>query len=846
MAVDVKPTLRTVKQIVDKDGTAFKATLTSGVWVGHEQVFSRPQEGNKITPFVTGAEYFSDLVESIRGARSEICILGWQVNWDAMLAPGLRLYDVLLEAAKKNVKIFVMPWDDSKPMLTYDTQTKAVLESINAHPEVKADLVNVLLSKSLASKNNGYFSHHQKQVIVDRAIAYIGGIDLAYGRYDDATYDLRCNASGREVLNRYNSCVPSLQRLATDLLVDPDRMTGFWDRYKRDTSYAPTNATVEMRKVAAGGWQMPYATPGTVGIAVNSVTGVSKFEHNAPLPMTLDPVRQPRMPWQDVHTRIEGPSVSDLLRNFVVRWNASGGARMPMPRHPSEYEKVGNAYIQVLRSAPATMREAEYRAQLPRPAVAPAGGTEDDIHRAMVQLIEKSSRFIYIESQFFVSAFGEEAKTKDPDLSPAAQFIGTFGGADQNGSAGLAAKLDQDSHAHLRREGLKPYIEVDTRDAYRPPSNKVCLALVKRIERAILDASSPNFHVYITIPVHPEGSFMNTAFIAVQIYWTMQTISFGTNSLLNGIRRALKAKELHSKNDSNYRRVIDDLSNQEYLDIPVEACFRYVTLLNLRNWEKIGESKEARYVTEQIYVHSKLMVVDDLYALLGTANINDRSLLGERDSEIAVLVMDGDSHRADICGNGSQRPVRAYAHELRKKIWKKIFGITGGVRPANNLVQAIEQPGIPDSWHLIQKQADFNANAFESAFSYIPKNWIASGSDGTTLPASIIPNWDRLEQSPNSKDSFAGYPASPLPFQEEFWRTPRHNNNAVSGLEQIRGFITSLPVFWTQGEMNRFDYPTSMVAANEAKENSSQSEVAEQRVEPSAKLAKVKPAGGVA
>jgi len=37
-------------------------------------------------------------------------------------------------------------------------------------------------------------------------------------------------------------------------------------------------------------------------------------------------------------------------------------------------------------------------------------------------------------------------------------------------------------------------------------------------------------------------------------------------------------------------------------------------------------------VTEIIYVHSKLMIVDDKKVICGSANINDRSLLGNRDS----------------------------------------------------------------------------------------------------------------------------------------------------------------------------------------------------------------------
>lgn len=38
----------------------------------------------------------------------------------------------------------------------------------------------------------------------------------------------------------------------------------------------------------------------------------------------------------------------------------------------------------------------------------------------------------------------------------------------------------------------------------------------------------------------------------------------------------------------------------------------------------------------QVYVHSKVMIIDDSIALIGSANINDRSLLGSRDSEVSV------------------------------------------------------------------------------------------------------------------------------------------------------------------------------------------------------------------
>lgn len=43
-----------------------------------------------------------------------------------------------------------------------------------------------------------------------------------------------------------------------------------------------------------------------------------------------------------------------------------------------------------------------------------------------------------------------------------------------------------------------------------------------------------------------------------------------------------------------------------------------------------------KYRRFMIYVHSKGMIVDDEYVLVGSANINQRSLDGSRDTEIAV------------------------------------------------------------------------------------------------------------------------------------------------------------------------------------------------------------------
>ncbi|MGW8393940.1 phospholipase D-like domain-containing protein [Pseudoduganella sp. HUAS MS19] len=764
----------TLYQLVGKDGGSFQAAHTDTLWVDDKNAFSAPTSGNKIAAFTTGEAYFADLIKEFDAATSEICMAGWQVNWDAMLAPGVRLYDVFLRAAKRGVDIYVMPWNDTEPVQTYDDQTKVVLESINdlkPRDGTKFGKVKVELCPAFVEHNGGYYSHHQKQVVVDRKIAYVGGIDVAYGRFDDDTYDLRPDAKSRQGLNRYNPGIPRLLDISSTPYVDPDLMSGMVDRSRTfdGKKVDEAKATKEARKIAAGSWQVPYADAGMAGIIFNS----PRISANSTAPYTLDPARQPRMPWQDVHSRIEGPAVSHLLRNFVARWNAISDITLPPAPAPGAYPKLGNAQIQVLRSAAMEQCAKERGSKN-------SAKTQTDIHQAMIKLIEKSRHFIYIENQFFVSDFGEVDGVGEK-LSNAAQFI-------KNGANGLGAV----GQFAVRRASGSWWSELD-----RLPQNLILKTLLDRLRKVIVDdAAEPNFHVYITVPVHPEGSIYNAA-IAVQVFFTMQSLVFGSNSLINGIRRLIKARKLKEREDPTYERVIRDQDNTEYKSVSIEECYQYVTLMNLRNWAKLGN----RYVTEQIYVHSKLMIVDDRFAIMGSANINDRSLLGDRDSELAILVADEDSTRCDINGDGCPQPVRTFAHELRKNVWKKIFGVGIPGREPEGIATAIDAPGSPASRKAIAELITKNAGIYEEAFDYIPRN----KSNYEKAAGSIMPTWTG---DPGAK--FKGKLAASLPFQEEFWN-PSAKYSQASGIAGVRGFACALPVKWTTGENIWIKFPTALI-----------------------------------
>jgi len=72
-------------------------------------------------------------------------------------------------------------------------------------------------------------------------------------------------------------------------------------------------------------------------------------------------------------------------------------------------------------------------------------------------------------------------------------------------------------------------------------------------------------------------------------------------------------------------------------------------------------------VTEMIYIHSKLMIVDDKSVLIGSANINDRSLQGTRDSELAIVVQDNKEVITKM--NGHETKVSEFAYTLRSRLF---------------------------------------------------------------------------------------------------------------------------------------------------------------------------------
>ncbi len=85
----------------------------------------------------------------------------------------------------------------------------------------------------------------------------------------------------------------------------------------------------------------------------------------------------------------------------------------------------------------------------------------------------------------------------------------------------------------------------------------------------------------------------------------------------------------------------------------------YIEFFALRTNEIIKNKEEQKLHTEQIYIHSKVIIVDDDIVIMGSANINDRSMLGFKDSEIAIRIEDETKVKSIM--NGQEVEVSKFA-----------------------------------------------------------------------------------------------------------------------------------------------------------------------------------------
>ncbi len=134
-----------------------------------------------------GAEYFPAFVEAVRKARRTVYITGWDLDSRVALTDRgtkhpLQLGEFLDQVAadRPELNIYLLVWDFSILFAAEREPAPIISLGWKRHPRVHyhAD-----------GEHPFGASHHQKFVVVDESLCFVGGMDLAVRRWDRSDHD---------------------------------------------------------------------------------------------------------------------------------------------------------------------------------------------------------------------------------------------------------------------------------------------------------------------------------------------------------------------------------------------------------------------------------------------------------------------------------------------------------------------------------------------------------------------------------------------------------------------------------------------------------------------------------
>jgi len=150
-----------------------------------------PRSGNHVELLVDGAEALPAIARAISSARSSVHLAGWYFSPSFQLEErGASLRELLAETAER-VDVRVLAWAGA-PLPLFHPDRKEVRETFE-------QLVGgTRIKHGLDARERPMHCHHEKLVIVDGEVAFVGGIDLTTlsgDRFDTSDHPAR-GASG--------------------------------------------------------------------------------------------------------------------------------------------------------------------------------------------------------------------------------------------------------------------------------------------------------------------------------------------------------------------------------------------------------------------------------------------------------------------------------------------------------------------------------------------------------------------------------------------------------------------------------------------------------------------------
>src|SRR5256714_6543683 len=131
-----------------------------------------PRKGNVIEVLVDGAEALPRLADELRHAESHVHLAGWHVTPTFRLGPSPddELQAILAELAER-IPVRVLLWAGAPLPLFRPSRgdVRAVRDALERGTRIRC---------GLDSRERPMHRHHEKLVVIDDRIAFVGGIDL--------------------------------------------------------------------------------------------------------------------------------------------------------------------------------------------------------------------------------------------------------------------------------------------------------------------------------------------------------------------------------------------------------------------------------------------------------------------------------------------------------------------------------------------------------------------------------------------------------------------------------------------------------------------------------------------
>jgi phosphatidylserine/phosphatidylglycerophosphate/cardiolipin synthase-like enzyme len=148
---------------------------------------SAPRQGNAVDLLVDGSHVLPAIAAAIESAQSRVHLAGWYFSPDFQLEERGHTLRELLAAAAERVEVRVLAWGGS-PLPLFRPDRKQARQSIEQLAGGTA------IRSALDCRERPMHCHHEKLVLIDDRLAFVGGIDLTSlggDRFDDSTHPAR-------------------------------------------------------------------------------------------------------------------------------------------------------------------------------------------------------------------------------------------------------------------------------------------------------------------------------------------------------------------------------------------------------------------------------------------------------------------------------------------------------------------------------------------------------------------------------------------------------------------------------------------------------------------------------